>query len=394
MIFQSYKNVLFANFLRTMKQCRGDGDSRQIAVLSLALVSLLFCVGTAHADTWQQTVSARAATEYDTNPAMAPGYRDDGLWRMMLDPAYRLTGTFGVNEYQSGAALHAEHSSNTNISQNRNDPSIFLNWKHQVETGDLGIGARYDEVGTRTTELNNIGLVTTDGTRASRAVTANWKESFSERNTFEANVSHTDYVYKDVALINYVTQSGVLKYSYLWSVNSTPFVSLAYDDYTATDNSLVYHNYSSMLGLNWRSSAQLDGTVKIGQFRSDSGNGEGTQGGVSVRYAGLQNSSSVNAERQVMATGLGGFTIVDQVNGGWSYQVSDSSTTGIDLGWSKSHFVTDNYFRSSGVWLQHDLDSLWQMRLYLQHRASVGDGVAEALSNILGLSLTYTHPDF
>jgi len=394
MIFQSCRNVLFSNCLLPLEAWRTELDICRIAALSLVAAALQFNIGVAQADTWQQAISANLATEYDTNPTMAPGYQDDGQWRAIVDPSYRITGTFGVNEYQSGAALHAEHSSNTNISQNRSDPSIFLNWNHQNETGSLGLGARYDEVGTRTTELNNIGLVTTDGTRASRAVSANWKKSFSERGTLEINGSHTDFVYKDVALINYVTQSGILKYSYLLGENSTSFVRMTYDDYTPVDNSLVYHNYSTVLGLIWRPSSQLETTVHAGQFRSDSANGEGTQGGLLMRYAGMQNSLSVNAERQVMASGLGGFTIVDQVNGGWSYQMSDSSTTGIDLLWSRSHFTTNNYFRSSGVWLQSNLDVFWMMRLYLQHRVSGGDEINDALSNILGFSLVYTHPDF
>jgi len=368
---------------------------RQLALLVIALANLLLYMELAKAESWQQGYSVRISTEHDTNPYLTPAYQGDGLWRAMVDPSYSLTGTFGIDELRTGAALHSERSSNKTLSQNRDDPSVFLNWRRQGETSEWGIAARYDEAATRSTELDSIGVVTTDGTRTSRTVSPNWKKSLSERSTLDASAAYSKITYKGGAFIDYVTQTGGIIYSYDWSESSTPFLKWSYNDYTPTDNGPASHLYSTMLGLNWKASDQLEGTIQAGRSRSDSaGSSDSSQGGVVLRYTEQRARFAFNAARQAAASGLGGFVITDQANANWTYEMSEHNTAGVDLGWQRSHLITDTLYRTASVWLQHDLSFYWATRLYYQHRNTDGGGINNAFSNILGLSFTYTHPDF
>jgi hypothetical protein len=82
------------------------------------------------------------------------------------------------------------------------------------------------------------------------------------------------------------------------------------------------------------------------------------------------------------------------VNGSWNYDIDERSRTGVELGWRKSHFITASTSRTSGVWLQRDLNAFWGARLSILRRIVGADGVQGASSNILGLSFSYTDPNF
>ena len=91
---------------------------------------------------------------------------------------------------------------------------------------------------------------------------------------------------------------------------------------------------------------------------------------------------------------MGGFVTTDQVNGRWSYDLSEQSRTGISAGWRKNRTITDDVSRTTDVWWQRDLSPFWTVRAHCLHRIREGGGAGGASSNILGLSLAYTRSDF
>ena len=367
---------------------------RQLAGLPMILGSLMFCPGKGWAAVWQQVVSARTATEYDTNPAMTTAYHD-AIWRTTFDPSYTLTGTADVNEYTVGLAGHFARVSNKTLSQNRDDPSAFLNWQHQNETGALGVAARYDEASTRIAEFNGSGLVAVDGTRASRTVSANWSNALGERSTLAVDGAHTDISYQGGSYADYVTQSGNVSYNYAWSEHSKPFIKISYVDYAPAGNGPINRRTSAMAGMIQKVSAQLDWSMQAGQSRSNGADSSRTtQGEAGLNYTGQLTQLALKTGRQVAPSGLGGFIIADHVNGSGSYDVSALSKLGLDLAWQKNKFITATLNRTAGIWLQHELNALWAMRLYGQHKISGQYGANSASSNILGLSVTYINPDF
>ena len=359
----------------------------------MLLAGLTLYSGPGWAAAWQQAVSARAATEYDTNPAMAT-VSHDAIWRTTFYPSYTLTGTADANELKAGLALQVARSSNQVVSQNRDDPSAFLNWQHQNETGVLGVSARYDEASTRIAEFNGSGLVAADGTRATRTASANWSSALGERSTLAVDGVYTGISYQGGTYVDYVTQSGNVSFNYAWSEHSKPFIKVSYVDHAPDGGGPTNRRTSAMAGMTQKI-AQLDWSVQAGQSRSSGADSSRTtQGGAGLNYTGQLTQLALKADRQVSSSGLGGFVKSDQMNGSWSYDMSERSRFGVDVGWRKNHSITNNFNRNAGVWLQRDLNSFWGMRTYYQHKISGGDGVNGASSNILGFSIAYTNPDF
>jgi hypothetical protein len=365
---------------------------RRLVRLYIMPAALVIYSGQGWADSWQQAGSARVSTEYETNPAMSLTY-PGSVWRALLEPSYTLIGRVGANDLKAGLALQIARSSNKTLSQNREDPSVFLDWQQQSEAGEFGISAKYNETATRVAEIRNIGPGFADGTRASRTMSGSWNKALSERSTLSADGTYEGVSYKGGTYINYVTRSGNMMFKYDWSEHSTPFVKMSYADYVPAGSNFLSSSANVVLGLNWKAFDYLGGSLQAGKSKVSNANMD-TQIAADIQYAGQRTGLVLNASRQVSSSGLGGFVTVDQANGSWSYALSERSKTGIDLGWQNNHFVPDIINRSAGAWLQHDLNSFWGLRTYYLHSISEQVGVGGASSNKLGIALVYTHADF
>lgn len=356
------------------------------------LAALVLYSGQGWAASWQQAWSVRVSTEYDTNPTMDPANRI-GIWRSMFAPGYNLKRTGDANELNAGVALQIARSSNKTLSQDRNDPSVFLDGRRQSDAGEFGLSAKYDEVATRIAEIDNTGPFIADSTRTSRTISGSWNKALSESSTLSADGAYEGISYTGGTYSDYVARSGGAMLRHAWSDHSASYLKVSYVEDKPSGGKPLRRFANAIFGWNWEPTDNLEGTLQFGQFKV-SGQEMRKQGSASAKYTGQRTGLVLNANRQVTPSGLGGFVVADQVNGSWSYALSERSNTGIDMGWVKSHFITDIFNRSTGAWLQHELNSFWVVRTNYLHKISEQDGVGRASSNILGIALVYTHTDF
>lgn len=373
-------------------------SGQRLAGLSITLAGLALSAGPTRGESWQNEVSARVSTEYDTNPLLDPAF-EGGIWLLRVEPSYTLTRASDGNELKAGLGALLEHSSDKILSQDRSDPSVFLDWRHQGERGVSGMSARYDEVATRFAELDRTGPFLADGTRASRTLSANWSRELSERTTLAVDGEYTNFTYKGGTFTDYATKAGNIMFSRAWSEYSVPFLKVSYLDFAPSDGGPIDRRYSAMLGAKLKPLERLDVTVQGGQSQSEGGNLRHKIGGMAVQYTGQLTKWSLDAGRQVEpsglgVSGLGGFILADQVSGSWSRDISERRRIGIDLLWRRSYLDVTNLYRTAGAWLQRDLNSEWGMRMYYLHKISELEAVYVASENVFGFSLTYTSPNF
>ena len=363
----------------------------------LAGTWMLMLPGQGMAETWQHTWSVKTSAEYDSNPNMTP-YNPESISRYLLEPSYRLRTTRGGEELDVGFALQIARSTNTAVSQNREDPSFFFGWRHRRETGEFGVTARYDEASTRTTKIDNLGLFLIENTRVNRAVSGNWSESLTERTTFAGDVGYQEVTYKKGTnntgnFIDFSSRSTGLMLSYAWSERNTTFFKLSYADYEPKYSTSTSRLTTASAGWIWNASDNLEGTLVAG--KSKRSNAEtSTQGGLTLRYTGQQSGVELRADRQISPSGLGGFITVDQASASWSYALSERSKAGIDLGWYKNKSYFNSVTRTSGVWVNYNFNSGWGSQTYYRYRASDGGQGVAAFSNIVGVALVYNYSDF
>lgn len=361
--------------------------------LSIMLTVIVLYSGKGFADAWQQTVSARISEEYDTNPPMTPA-NTEGAWRTLFEPGYILTGILDENEVKIGAALQAVRSSNEALSPERNSPTALLDWLHHLDEGEFGISSKYTEIATRDAGIDATGLVPVASIRTSRILSGRLNKRLNELSTLAADASYDNVSYQGGAYVDYASRSANMLLNHAWSERSTPFVKTSYADFIPADGSPVSRFASAILGLNWKFSDALEGTLQAGKYKISGDTKLSTLGGVALEYTGELAQWTVNASRQVLPSGLGGFVIVDQANGSWNYALSERRKTGIDLVLRKTFFTPEIINRSAGAWLQQELNSFWGVRTYYLRNTLNGGVVDGAASSMLGITFIYTNTDF
>jgi len=370
--------------------------SRRFVRLPILAASVLLVSLPAMADVWHHAVSAAATVEYDSNPDLSPT-EEEGVWRFRFVPSYDLTGTFGVDEFRANFKLNLERSTDQSLSEDREDPSLALGWRRQTETGEFGLNARYEEISTRVSELDANGLVNTDGTRTTQAVSGNWRSALGALNTLSADAEYRDVAYAGGIYTDYTNLSGGLTYGHSLSERSEAFLRATASHYTPDDKLAASSSsyYGLLGGMKWQASERLDWTVQAGAS-SITGNDDDTgwQGSLVLNYLTLRSDLALDIGRTISPSGEGGVAESDQIKGVWSYALGERTRAGIDAAWRDYRGDTPNTLRQLGAWVSRELTPFWNTRLYWQYKQRQEDGQPDASANLVGLMLAYTHPDF
>jgi len=344
---------------------------------------------------WHQSISLPITLEYDTNPNLATTNETE-LWRARVAPAYNLTGTYGVDEFKAGFGLMIERPSNKAISSDRQDPNLSLGWRRLTETGEFGLAAKYDKASTRSSALEETGIVVRDGTRTTKSLLGNWRSAISERSSLAADVQRTAVAYDSGTLTGYNNLSAGITYSHAWSARAEPFLRVSASRYEP-DSALVSssNHYTAMGGLKFKASENLEWTAQAGMSRVSARTSDtGWLGSFTMRYLGARSEYSLDIGRSVAPSGEGGFVEADQVKGSWVYAVGALTRAGLDASVRKSRGTAPNTMQQVGAWIGHELSPLWSSRLYYLHKQRRQEGQSAASGNVLGLTLVFTHPDF
>ena len=353
----------------------------------------LLCSLPVAADVWHHAVTAPFTGEYDSNPAMATA-NEKSVWRAKFSPSYTLTRTSGADEFKAGLVLNLERSSDESLSASRQDPGLLLGWQRQTETGEFGLLARYDEASTRVTELDESGLLAVDGTRVTRSLAGKWRTALGERSSLAADAAYKNVSFDGGSLIDYTNLAGGVTYSYALSERVEPFMraTASHNDPDAVRSSSNY--YSALGGLKWKATERLDWTVQAGVGRTTGNNGDsGWQGGLGLHYAIPRGELTLDVGRTVNPSSEGGFAESDQVKGSWGYAIDERTRSGIDATWRDYKGTTPSTTQQLGAWLNRELTPFWNARLSYRYKLRQQDGQPDASSNLLGLTLIYTHPD-
>lgn len=354
------------------------------------------------ADSWQSAVASKVTTAFDTNPSMSP-IDPGGVWRVLYEPSYELTGKDGENEFRAGLGLQIERSSNAALSSNRDSPNLNLDWLRESGINTFGMSYKFSEIAVRNAGVDASGQGI-NGTSASHTLSGTWSSALSERSKLSVNGSQEAVTYKGTPFVDYELQRGGLRYSYDLSERTTPFVKVSEDRYMPSGGGSSIRLPSALLGLELKAE-DIDWTMQAGRFRDSEGN-SGPLGSVEAHFIGEKNELILNAGLLVFPSGLGGFVKGNQKKVSWSYVLSEVSNAGIDLEKSDYHYLEksdipsvalrqiDNSTTVTGAWIERDLSFFWKMRTYYQHRMNRVVGADGAFSNVVGISFGYVNPDF
>lgn len=357
-------------------------------------ILILPCSGMAYAATWQTAIAVPSTVEYDSNPLLLTS-DEKGVTRTIIAPDLSLVGTSGRDEFQFGLGVYVVRSSDTDIVSDREDPRLKFGWHRETETGGYGLTARYEESSTLSTEVQETGVVASDGTQKLYTVGGNWRSALSERTTLLNETDYTHVTYDIPTLINYDELASRFTLTYAWSERVELFTRIGVrryepDEGTAASSS---NSYTPTVGLNFLVSESLKGSVYAGVNQvSGTGDGPTGEGGVNLQYTGERFETSFDASRSTVASGDGGFVEADSLKGSVSYLIDETRRTGFDASWQDTKGQTPNTLVNYSAWVSQELSPFWNARLFFTYKERKQDSLPDASANVVGLTLTYSYP--
>jgi len=370
---------------------------------------LLLACSTLSASPYQQSLKVTAAADVDSNPEMLET-DEKTVWRAIFTPEYQFRWVQAENELLAQARLNIERSSDTQLSGDREDPLLSLQWTAADPKGELRLKGSFEERSTRVSEFEDTGQVFTDNTKTEWALDAGWDRSLTARTQLGFSAGYSDVSYDGDSFTDFVLANTALQVTYLASETSTPYIQLTASRYEPDDPKKperpkedVSKNYGLTAGVSWRLNSIVETEIHVGASLIDRDNISTSDpvGGASLKFTGERLSASLGYERVVTASGSGGFIKADTAQGSVSYAYSLVTNFGGSVSWRKN-LDTDqlsgndngkkNENTTVDLWADRKLAELWYVRASWQFRQQKSAFDSEA--HIVKVSLRYDLPEF
>jgi hypothetical protein len=345
------------------------------------------------ADPFQQYLDLEAGAEYDTNPNM-DSEDEKSVWLGIVKPGYRLQWKQDENELRAEADLRIERSSDTDLSDDREDPSLSLQWLRLNPRGETRVLAFYSEESTRITEFDDTGRLSADGTRTDMGLEAGWDHSITERSQLSLMGRYDDISYDGGDFTDYELTSSILNYSYLWHDNTVPYLQLQASSYQP-DGSLSENSelYGFVLGLQFPVGTNFAMDVSGGEVWVDAEESDSNWNGrAALAYLGERTRWDIEYTRTTTASGAGGFEGADGARVALSYDYSELTTFGGSAQWRKNRSDELNESAYAELWASRQLEEYWKLRFSWKFRQQKGNAQRESEGHAVSVYLEYTIP--
>jgi predicted porin len=213
------------------------------------------------------------------------------------------------------------------------------------------------------------------------------------------------------SLTDYTLPSASVAVNYQYSEVLTPFVQASFSRYQPDDNEPTQDYMSVVSGAEWNVSDRFNLKFSVGVNQVNSTNKDTSmQGAVSLNYLTERTTTAASLSHAMTPTGDGGFRETDRLQVGIVRELTNRSAVGSDISITQSEelsnldgnqvsnsdssqIFSDDYYALS-LFYRYEILPKWNMRLYAQYDEQKSEGEETANRNLLGITVTYTNPNF
>lgn len=365
------------------------------SVLRLLGSSALLLLLQANAAEVTKDIVINADVVHDSNPDLVK-YDKNPVWIYSIAPHFRLGITDEVNRWYIDAAVLVQRHSNEKVLVDREDPTFAIGWDRTYESGMYGVRADYAESSARQEELKSTGVFTNiDNTAKSKKLSANWLHTINPRWSVLTEGAYTDVTYSlpgslDAYSLGNVRSKLTNAYTEKLDISAQLSYSQLRPEKVFDDTELI----SLLLGTAYQVSERLKLGARVGVYEL-SGRQSDTdwEAGVTADYTLNRVSYIAELNRELAASGIGGFRKVDSLRVGWVYNMSELDKFGAEYSLSKAkkdREVNTNRvdYQQLGVSYERRLSNYWRTRLFADYRQQDIPGVLSH-GNTIGFSFTF-----
>lgn len=365
------------------------------SLLARPALFLLALSGTPLVSLAQHSVSVPIEIEHSSNPALTTGAAT-GVTRFRVSPQYTIQRQDGSTQTRFSVGGVLERSSNTAVSNHRSDPNLSIAIEHVLPTGGVGLGLAISESSTRQEEFSETGVVTADATQRNIVLDGSWTRELSDVSRFELGLGAARVRYDTPALVGYREFRSSAGVGYDLSEATQVTARLEGSRLDPAQGTARSSRNGAVAGLSTQLSEAFRLVAEIGTVRiSGQGSTRTPSTLLRLNYAGERLTSTLEWSRAAAPSGtLGGYISTRQI--GWTMGYAWTERTSINLATSQARSLGAGGAVGttlSAGW-RHAYSDFWAIegRLgQLRTRPSAG---GSASSTVVGLLLTYSHPNF
>jgi hypothetical protein len=340
----------------------------------------------------EQKLTVLTGVEYDSNPALAAS-NEQSVWRYTALPTYTASLSDDIDRWFTTASLSLQRSSDSAISESRQDPSLVAGWEHQFEKSLINVTAEYIKTSSRLNEFITNSVVDRDGSAATKSISASWSRSMTERLNLSLAGQYLQTDYSGSGFSNYKTKSISSSLSYELNEKVSPFVQVGVSELNSAANGAqarVSHSY--LVGAKAELRPKLNMATSLGlNHRKDTGNG--LVANMTMTYLDDRYNVQGSLSRNVSPSGLGQFQVTNNLAFKYVYLLSDKENVGSDFSWSSNGSSGGNETVQISAWYSKEISEAWQMKLNLNLKELNNDSQS-ANASIFGVSFIYNSPAF
>ena len=341
---------------------------------------------------FEQNISVLTGVEYDSNPAFAPS-NEQSVWRYTALPTYTASLAEDRNRWFTTASLSLQRSSDSAISESRQDPNLIVGWEHEYERGSFNITADYNKTSSRLNEFISNGVVDKDGSATTKSISASWSRLLTDRLNLSAAGQYSQVNYAGSGLSNYKTKSISSSLTYELNEKVSPFIQVGVSQLNSeASNTQSKVSQSYLIGTKALLRPNLNMSASLG-LNHRQGSGNGLVANLTTTYLAEKYNVQGSLSRNVTASGIGEFQKTDNLSLKYVYELSDKARVGSEFAWSRNSSTGGNNTMQIGGWYSKEMSAFWQFRTNLNLKQLKNDGQS-ANSSIIGISFIYNTLDF
>jgi len=303
-----------------------------------------------------------------------------------LIPEYKITASDDRNVWSGLIGLVVERSSDTVISNDREDPFATVEWLRELESGSFGLTAEYRKQSTRLTQFRETGLVSEDSTSVSRSIEAKWNMALSARFELDLGAAYEKTKISGSAQFedNDVREISA-RLGYKLNEIVKPFVSVVATDYRAVDR-IKFQNFFGGAVIELSPTFIIETGAGIVHVSTTGDND--SAGFFRLIYEGERNTVDLALSRDAQTTDINNVIISEDLDLNYTYELTEKSRSGIKLGLSQTS--TDQETKEIYGFYERDFSESWVVRAYMGLNKLETDGGRSANNKTAGISFVYT----
>lgn len=361
------------------------------SLLRYALFGVLIqCNTHANADFLvQHSAQLGADVEYNSNlQFLNQGAESTYIYRLL--PTYKLAAVDDTNEIFGTLGFNFQKSSNSTISNDREDPTVQLGWLHQLESGELDFNAAYVKQSSRITQFTQTGVVAADGTSVNKDFSLSWLHNLTNRLSLEVLGTYTDSTFDGVFLGDFSERGVQTELKYQYSQKYSPYIRLRAADF----RNLSRTKYQTALvgsEVTLSSNSAVNGALGVTHFSTD-GDNQGV-GFLEYEYSGFRSTVTLAISRTAFPTGLDFVEIGDVLDLSYGYDLTEKSKLEAIVGATQNK-RQEIKTQTLGFAYVRELTPQLGMRVNMSFQNIKGDTVDSVHNDVLGITLTYNTQNF